>query len=322
MANIRVILGSLMKPKNLALALCFFLLTASAQAEMKQGAGFSFAENVPDAQRIMLTEDLEALQSMQLPEQDPEALATLEIPEMSGKSLGAWLSERLQIIVGESFRLDDSVFFGNEKFTYENPGQLPELEQPGKTIPAQGPLYTVATNISSTIYLTGKMQDEILQADIPGRELLSVRSPRTGIIKIGEGLFRPLLKRYGWKAEEISTEVNRLVRLGALFHEARHSDGHGASLTFVHATCPPGHDYAGLVVCDRSLNGAYAVGGLVQRNLLKQCTKCSVAEQEAFRLYTYDSFNRIIRVTRTQDENGAIKVVPTGFLDASPEGKR
>ncbi|MGZ3695969.1 MAG: hypothetical protein ACXWQO_17940, partial [Bdellovibrionota bacterium] len=94
------------------------------------------------------------------------------------------------------------------------------------------------------------------------------------------------------------------------------------SLGFFHATCPPGHDYAGRIVCDRSLNGAYAVGGLVERNLLKQCTNCTVGEKEAFRLYAYDSFNRIIHVTRSQDEKGTVKIVPTGFLDASPEGKR
>jgi hypothetical protein len=180
----------------------------------------------------------------------------------------------------------------------------------------------VAVNIGAVIYNAGKMQDTLFEAMLPGLEkAVEVRSPRTGIIQIGAGLFQPLLGRFGWQGEDIDTEVSRLVRLGAIFHEARHSDGHGKSLTFPHAVCPEGHDYAGRVVCDRSLNGAYAVGGLVERDLLQQCRNCTVAEKEAFRLYTMDSFNRIIHVTRTE-EGGAVKVTPTAFLDAGPEGKR
>lgn len=285
------------------------LLSLSANAEPRQANEIFLASDIPQAQQAILSEDLESIPKLYFTEQDPEAVTILGLTELSGAALQEWLSARVQYLVGDSFRLDDSVFYSPNSLKYENPDEFPPEEKP-ELPSANAPKYTVAQNIGLSIYVFGKRQGQLLQADIMGRDLLEVRSPRTGIVKIGEGMFKPLLGRYGWMEEGISTEISRFIRIGALFHEGRHSDGHGPSLGFVHATCPPGHDYAGRVVCDRSLNGAYVVGALVERNLLKQCVNCSVAEREAFRLYTLDAFNRVI------------KDGPTGFLDATPEGKR
>lgn len=297
------------------------LCALTAHAEITESSGFKFTADVPPHQQVMLAEDFASLPAMKLP-QDPETLAMLELKEVSGTSLLGWLQERVQYIVGESFQVGESVQGSFADFTYENANEMPVLEKAVSNPTSQPPKYVVAVNIGSGIYLAGKMQDTLFEAQLPGLEKsVEIRSPRTGIVQIGAGLFQPLLSRYGWKGEDINTEISRYVRLGALFHEARHSDGQGKSLSFPHAVCPEGHDYAGRVVCDRSLNGAYAVGGLVERDLLQQCQNCTVAEKEAFRLYTMDSFNRIIHVTRTE-ENGAVKVTPTTFLDAAPEGKR
>jgi hypothetical protein len=249
--------------------------------------------------------------------QDSEAIATLDLKEVSGPSLGEWLRERLHYFVSEAFDPEDAVSMSFEDAHYDKPESMPMLETPSGESTGPKPKYTVAQNLSAAIFFTGKFNAVLLQAEVPGIGQIPIRSPRTGIMKIGEGLFKPILGRYGWTGTDIDTETSRLIRLGALFHEARHSDGNGSSLGFFHARCPEGHDYAGRVVCDRSLNGAYAVGGLVERNLLKQCDKCTVAEKEAHRLYIYDSFNRIIHVTR--DVLGTRASV---MMDATPEEVR
>jgi hypothetical protein len=300
--------------KHLILLALFSPVIAFADAPLAER--FQFASDVPANQVERIQGDLAHLETLEFKFQDSEALATLDIPEMSGRSLGSWLSARVHYILSEAFDPSDSVYVAiSEDFHYENT-DFPTLDQPAtENVSTNKPKYMVAQNLSSAIYYNGKMYGQLLEAEIPGLGTIPVRSPRVGIMKIGEGLFQPLLERYGWSGKSIDTETARLIRLGALFHEARHSDGNGKSLGFFHARCPEGHDYAGRVVCDRSLNGAYAVGGLVERNLLKQCEHCTVAEREAFRLYTYDSFNRIIHVSR---DAGA--TVVSGFSDARPEG--
>ena len=280
-----------------------------------------FASDVPAEQVAAIRADLDYLKPLRFGAQDPEALATLGLEELSGASLGVWLRERVRYIVAENFDASDASSMASSSFLYPNPFDTPILEVPPPAPPAAAkPRFTMAVNLGASLYFGGKISGFLFLTELPGLGTVEVRSPRVGIVQVGRGLFENVLTRFGWTARTGETAAGRLIRLGALFHEARHSDGNGQSLGFFHAVCPPGHDYAGRMVCDRSLNGAYAVGGLVERNLLKECQDCSVGEREALRLYTYDSFNRIIHVTRSQDARG-LRNVPSTFLDATPEGK-
>jgi hypothetical protein len=53
--------------------------------------------------------------------------------------------------------------------------------------------------------------------------------------------------------------VNRIFRLGLLFHDARHSDGSGAETGLPHRECPAQHALAGQKLCDRYVDASSGV---------------------------------------------------------------
>jgi len=216
----------------------------------------------------------------------------------------------VQYIVGPGFAPEFSVSSISPIHEYENPGVFPDKETATKSRDASGdkPRYVVMANMGPAFYAYGKEMGDLFGAKLDGIGMVPIRSPRVGLLLIGEGLFKPLLERSGWAGQDMNTEAYRIVRLGALFHEARHSDGNGKSLGFHHAVCPDEHDYAGRLVCDRSSNGSYTIGGIMEKSLSDACETCSVGEREALRLYTLDSFNRVIPGSPE--------------LDATPEGIR
>ena len=134
-----------------------------------------------------------------------------------------------------------------------------------------------------------------------------ITSPRTGIIQIGDGLFHD-----GFFREELPKDsvVRKVFRIQTFFHEARHSDGTGKSIGFLHALCPPGHAYAGVNACDRNSNGPYTVGALMIEQLEKACPNCSTLEKETLQMLKLDGRSRIIPQKDGQ---------PAQKWDAAPE---
>jgi hypothetical protein len=131
-------------------------------------------------------------------------------------------------------------------------------------------------------------------ANADGSKIVPIDSPRVGIIQVGEGLF---LERFRIQPKQIEAPANSIARLGSLFHEARHSDGNGASLGFGHAVCPAGHPYGGQNSCDRNRNGPYSVASAILKILLRECRDCSVEEKESLRVRILDYSSRIILST-------------------------
>ncbi len=316
----------------IALSLAFGVLSTPAFAlGKKKVTDFSgkiiFSGDVPLNQVKDIQDDLKRLHDL-TPGPDAPAMSAwmqelLGIKKGDGPELELWLRDRVRYILGEDFNADHSVFVAREKHEYLNPFLMPVVEEaPLGMTPLQtesdgrhaarllteslSPLpkifngsgfsdsgaVTVMSNFGSALYFTGKINGLLVGIKIPGAGEARVVSPRAGIIKIGAGLFKALVD-----AKDSTGVGDSMSRLSTFFHEARHSDGNGASLSFLHAVCPKGHDLEHINACDRNLNGPYTVGGVIGRHLTELCEKCSVAEKEALRLSYLDSFGRVIRVT-------------------------
>lgn len=208
-----------------------------------------------------------------------------------GSTLVQWLEERVHYLIDNAVDLQSRASVAGRRKSFSVSG-LPEIEI-GQRIPvppagSMSPL--VVLNRGAFLYLSGKKAGMTLQLKLDSFGLVEIRSPRTGILSIGEAFIPATIS----EAQLMRTAAS-VVRLGILFHEARHSDGNGASLGFLHAVCPPGHELAGINACDRNANGPYSVGAAVTRSLLRVCTDCSERDLAQIRLKYLDSLNRVIR---------------------------
>lgn len=281
-----------------SLALAF----GGSKAEFDESGRFLLASDIPQEQRDLFRKDLAYLNEFRLASRDEELERVLGWKESDGL-LVEWLAARARIFVGESFDPHSALVTVAEPFSYENPFVLPNLERYPTTRGArpEEPLQThhliAMSNLGTSIYLRGKSERRLYGVTVPGGELVPVSTPRVGILQVGRGHFFFALERFGAQRSSLDSEAYSVLRLATLFHEARHSDGNGESLGFLHALCPPDHDYAHTYSCDRNVNGPYMVGGLIARTLLAQCKTCTAAEREALRLEALDSFQRVIRET-------------------------
>jgi hypothetical protein len=266
------------------------------------------AADVPKEQYQLLEQDLHALLQEGLPAADAEMLRVLRITDASGSSLAAWLGDRIHYLVGEEFQISaETLKILESHYNYPNATLLPVVERPSQVPGAAGSkMRTVMLNMTAAFYLAGKTQGSLLGAKINGIGVIPVTSPRVGILKIGEGLFSaPGKYMQSFTPDSLA---RRNYRLATLFHEARHSDGNGKSMGFLHTICPEGHEFAGYSACDRNLNGPYTVGGLVGRATVESCKDCSPAEKDALKLATLDSFSRVIKNSKMDPEVARQKV--------------
>ncbi|GAB4408258.1 MAG: hypothetical protein OHK0056_09140 [Bacteriovoracaceae bacterium] len=265
----------------------------------------------------LILRDIERLKSLPFAsESDEESLKILGVDDINSHTMHKWLTDRVQYVIDdrepiEKLKLDIAERF----YSYENASIIPDMETPGlgpvfiDNTRQKGQAVTVMSNVGTVLYLAGKSSKQLLQVKIPltlfKSDKIRVTSPRTGVIQIGEGLF---LKQFMFDEKNEDALSSTLSRLMTFFHEARHSDGNGKSLGFLHAICPPGHDYAGLNACDRNLNGPYSVGKVMAKEFLKACPDCSEAEREKIRLSMLDSESRVIKVTKIPGPNNGQSV--------------
>lgn len=278
---------------------------ADLQPAMDPGTGISLATDMRIEHQRRILRDLRYLSSTEMRIMDPEINRVMGIREANANTMKDWLGERISVIVSPDIDLSTAVQKLPENFAY--PNQFEENNIPS------GASAVVMTNIGAGLYLRGKTRNVLYGITIPGFSKIEIRSPRVGIVRVGDELFSPSLQRFGLAGNDVNSEPYTIQRLGTFFHEARHSDGNGEHLGFPHAVCPEGHDFAGIKACDHTQNGSYTVGALAIRAFLKSCKNCSVAELEVLKLKTLDSFNRVLEST---DEN------QTKDWDPQPEGHR
>lgn len=271
--------------KSLLIGTCLVLSFSVAKANY-----MSFASDVPSDQKKLLNSDLDLLKSVSFTDESNEAVNIFKTP-INGTNLELWLAQRSKIIVPESFELSESTIKVLDR-NYAFPNfEMPELKAGKSTVPG-GSVKTVMSNIGSALYLISKKSSALLGVEVNGVGKIAGTTPRIGLIKIGDGMFMPLMRKSG--GTDFQSYANSLSRLSVFFHESRHSDGNGKSLGFVHAICPEGHNYAGYNACDENLNGPYTIGAIFTKSTVNNCEKCSEGEKEALRNQYADSFNRVI----------------------------
>jgi hypothetical protein len=194
----------------------------------------------------LISHDLGMLSSLHLiGPRSEEFQQTLNLPNLTGQTLTLWLEERIQYLLAEDFSPSghDHVTLG------ENMGSA---------------YYNLAQSLNSPSYIIA----------IPGHASVTINKPRVGIVRLGPALFSETINE-PWYTKRAQS----LIRLGALFHEARHSDGNGLSATFPHTRCPSTHPSAGKVLCDESSNGPNAIEVLFLESILENCHDCSFTEK-------------------------------------------
>lgn len=265
----------------LTLASC---LTSTYAAE--QFGGITFDTSVPSDQIETLKKDVKYLYQKPVFSNDAEFLSVAKLASGKGDHLHNWIINRVRHIVGESFNLESKVTL-RPKFSFRFPDSpLP----PGLGFNESTAVRTIMTNVGGALYLGGKHSNILLALKLDAGTT-SVKSPRVGILQVGEGLF---FEGYQINKENPAASANSISRLGTLFHEARHSDGNGISTGFVHDKCPEGHPYAGYAACEKSGNGSYTVGALSERHLLLNCTDCSTKDKTILSSAIADNLDRIV----------------------------
>jgi hypothetical protein len=210
-----------------------------------------------------------------------------------------WLEERVNFIVPENFELSGKasindalpVYPENNIFPFgfdTKPAAVIFNEFPIRVSANQEKGTTIMSNIGAGIYLQGKKYNKIFDIVLDKKNPTSIISPRTGLLKVGEGL--AFFDNY-----DVQNVLKNLFQISTLFHEARHSDGHGATLGFLHAMCPSGHDYEGEPACDASTNGPYTIDVIVLKSLLEACgDSCSAKTRKYITGLIIDNKSRLI----------------------------
>lgn len=269
-----------------------------------------------------INRDLNLLDSFKFAkEADPATLKLMGLSSLNAATASDWLNQRVSYIIEENafsifnLLIKKSVYVERKNVQYPDADIIPYsmsaeifqdidnyvIDHEATVTDADGGGMTVMSNVGAALYLGGKQKEvqyglKVSRGFLRPSTKVDITSPRTGIIQIGEGLFAPGLTI---NKENPDALANSIFRLGTFFHEARHSDGHGKSLGFTHATCPKGHDYEGAPACDDNLNGPYTVGEHMMAEMSKACTdtNCSARDKELLKLMVIDSASRILTTT-------------------------
>jgi hypothetical protein len=272
--------------------------------------GFQMDPAVPAEQKKVMLEDYGYLDRLQILDEGNDLLTRelLETPRISASQLKSWLSSRMKAVISEKTEIEKSVRIVSRAAYYQNGGIMPDIDAPvptptpkpaptdGSNKPAFKPM-VVMSNMGTAIYMHGKQNAKLLGLQGSDGKIMAMRSPRDGLVQIGEGLFHERLRV---NPERVDLPANRLARLSTYFHEARHSDGNGKSLGFAHAMCPVGHAYQGYYACEKNLNGPYTIGAMVLKKLTAACSDCSAKEKTTLQMIQADSLSRVLKTYKNK----------------------
>ncbi len=235
-----------------------------------------FSKDIPSDYIDLLKNDLQQLSSLlsEKSEGDQSLKSIMGLEQLSPSELTSWLTQRIGYIVGEDFdpSRDFSALGAHQ---YPNPSTFPSFDQEDDVpLSSSGELIIVMANLGAAQYLIGKSQRQLYGLNFDDgfeQNIVPLTSARIGLVKIGAGLFH---QKLNFDRNDLSAEVNSIMRLATLFHEARHSDGNGETLGFFHTVCPRGHKYQGRSACDKNLNGPYMLDALLIEKMMKSCKSC------------------------------------------------
>lgn len=216
----------------------------------------------------------------------------------SSRQFGSWIGKRIKNLFFGEEDLRSTLMVSQTKFTFpylnpevsfvENPLHPPERAPRGANSVS-------ATNIGAQWYFESKSKSELWARPTDNGESQVLTSPRVGWVMIGRALFASPLRLDFRNGDR---ESNLVAQAAVLFHEARHSDGHGAHLGMPHAICPKGHDYEGVAACDQVANGAYKVGSEFIERALQSCDSCTESDKQFLGIQFLEQLNRLTDLQR------------------------
>jgi len=308
----------------------FILATLLATTSLAQANDIVLSEKIKNSLKSKIERDMNVLDNLKLKDAAPRTLEVMGVSALNATTASKWLNDRVNYVIEEDalsimkLLFKKTIYIEQQNVSFPNGNVLPYSQDPKNQL-LETPLvsepaakdegvFTVMSNMGAALYMGGKSSNTLYGMKV-SRGLLkkqirvTVDSPRAGIIQVGEGLFH---KQLTVNPENENALANSLNRLATFFHEARHSDGNGASLAYAHSKCPAGHELADEYACDESLNGPYTVGALMTVEMIKSCEdNCSEREKEILKLIALDSAGRVMQTTK--------KGTPAVDWDASPE---
>lgn len=278
--------------KNIWIVLFIVSLSLTSCQKKNNSRGFStklgitLDSSVPEDERDLIDNDLSVLYNLSIQASSANDLQVIGVDSLYGPSLSSWLKTRVSFIVGETFDFQDQADIAGYRPYQPQVFSRVQLED---ELLAQNSLVTIMVNIGAALYRYGKNNSQVLSLDVGGKRVY-IKSPRVGVIQIGQGLFS------AWSVRNTPKDslANSLIRLSVFFHEGRHSDGNGSNVTFPHAECPDGHSYEGNYSCDGAANGPYVIDSIMLKNLRNACTGCNNTEIQTFKMFQADAESRLL----------------------------
>lgn len=291
-------------------------------ADAKAGVRFTFSAGLSADYKRLLEGDLMLLGDLKMADPSGEAQRLMQLKDASSASYEKWISKRARFIIDQfhptdrrsAYRISNADYpsvpsaqtvsiimtpgvNGFNQVAASNAGgdskTAIEPQTPGQPSKRSGSPTIVMLNAGTMLYDQGRANRVLVGLKIDGGPTIAIKSPRVGLLQVGEGLFMRLSKDY--TTDDLGNFVHSIYRLGTLFHEARHSDGNGAQLGMLHAICPAGHDYAGIGACDQPSNGSYRMGALFWKSVLDGCgAECTTKDKESVTAMYADSMSRIL----------------------------
>lgn len=288
------------------------ILLVSIMVNTSLSAGIELSKTIPLERKTLIREDINYLKSLPSHQKvSPKFKELFQVEDFNSDQLYRWLDTRVNYILAADTKFKEILSIKNFNVDYPNPFKsqlLPTIEIPEKIDDLSSPknqknaqkIVTVMTNSGSSLYMAGK-QESLQFQFLFNEKIIAVKSPRVGLLHVGEGLFLKDLIIQSEKSSSASS-INRLI---TFFHEARHSDGNSEHLGFPHTICPIDHDYANRYACDESLNGAYTVGAEISKALIESCSTCDIREKIFLQVIAADNYNRVLQEKHIQviDDN-------------------
>lgn len=268
--------------KRFALLFIAVLLLSSCGLFKKSSpSGIVYDSSVSNEYQSLLERDFELVGGLSFQNVTRDDLDRIDLPQITGGDLSVFLRRRVRYIVGENFETDSQTLTLADNFRYS-----PFLFTASGFDASR--IVTVMSNSGSAVYRAGKQANTLYALKI-GNEELRVNTPRVGVIKIGEGLFSNS-RTSGFGADSLAS---RLLRLGTLFHESRHSDGNGDNAGFPHTKCPSG-EFKDRYACESNTNGPYNLEAMLLKHFYQNCINCTETELSAIQISAADAASRLL----------------------------
>lgn len=286
--------------KTIKLAL-IFALPISVHANEKFG-GIYLDSSIPSEHVQLLKSDFTYLYNNKSELVDSEFQSMAELSKVDGAHMYNWIFNRAKFIVGEDYSFTGRNLVKKKGHIFPAtpvpPSVANRMQSYAGTI--------IMSNSGAELYLTGKLEKTLKGIRLDRNDVFAT-SPRVGILQIGEGLFaeRFLINK------DKESEANKIKRIGTIFHEARHSDGHSEHIGFIHSDCPPGHLLSGLPACENYANGSYSLEAVALKNLLLNCNTCSIEDSTKLTASIADALGRVTLRSHVKTEAQLLEEMKT-----------